>query len=175
MPRLAGKTGPSVERPATAVKPRYLPIPSQDSLAAGRLILRDGTSATLRLARREDQEAMAAFFARLSPASRIRRFFSPTAPSREFIESFCDNSNAQAKASLIVLRTLNDGPRIVATGSYIAKDETTARSQSISRSSRCRLRRFQALSMIARRAAFARSSSSPRGSPRLAARDGQRS
>ncbi|MGH7816522.1 MAG: GNAT family N-acetyltransferase, partial [Candidatus Binatia bacterium] len=126
MPRLARKTGRSVAKPATAVKPRYLPIPCQDSLAVGRLILRDGTSATLRLARLEDQEEMAAFFARLSPASKVRRFFSPTAPSREFIESFCDNANPQAKASLVVLRTLSDGPRIVATGSYIAKDETTA-------------------------------------------------
>ncbi len=109
-----------------AVHPRYLPLPVQDSLASGRLILRDGSSAILRQAQREDRDAMASFFARLSPASRAQRFFSQTAPDLKLIESFCDNSNPRQKVSLIVLRALTDGPGIVATGCYIAKDDTTA-------------------------------------------------
>jgi len=109
-----------------AVHPRYLPLPVQDSLESGRLILRDGTTATLRQAQREDRDAMASFFARLSPASRAQRFFSQTDPDLKLIESLCDNSNPRQKVSLIVLRALTDGPAIVATGCYIAKDNTTA-------------------------------------------------
>jgi acetyl coenzyme A synthetase (ADP forming)-like protein len=93
---------------------------------SGRLILRDGSAATLRMALREDQTAMGEFFARLSPASRTQRFFSLTPPSQQLIESFCDNSDAQKRASLVALRTVAEKPRIIAAGSYVAKDETSA-------------------------------------------------
>ena len=104
-----------------AVRPRYLPLPSQDAPDRGRLILRDGTTATLRPARPEDRAAMADFFARLSPASRIQRFFSQAPPSAALIESFCENSDPHAALNLIVLRTLTEEPQIVAAGSYIVK------------------------------------------------------
>jgi hypothetical protein len=44
------------------VCPRYVPPPFQDSLEAGRLILRDGTTATIRLAQPGDKEAMIQVF-----------------------------------------------------------------------------------------------------------------
>jgi len=110
----------------TMVRPRYLPLPSQDSPDRGQLILRDGTTATLRPARPEDRAAMADFFARLSPASRLQRFFSHAPPSAALIESFCDNSDPHAALNLIVLRTLTDNPRIIAAGSYIAKEPNCA-------------------------------------------------
>jgi acetyl coenzyme A synthetase (ADP forming)-like protein len=65
---------------------------------------------------------MADFFARLSPASRLHRFFSHAPPSAALIESFCDSSDPHAALNLIVLRTLTDDPCIIAAGSYIAKD-----------------------------------------------------
>ena len=46
----------------TSVRPRYLPIPSQDSPEFGRLILRDGTTATIRLTTREDQTSPCEIF-----------------------------------------------------------------------------------------------------------------
>jgi hypothetical protein len=55
-----------------SVHPRYLPIPYQES---GRLILRDGTSATIRLAQPEDKQAMSRFFASMSSESKRPRFF----------------------------------------------------------------------------------------------------
>ncbi|HET8563351.1 MAG TPA: GNAT family N-acetyltransferase [Candidatus Binatia bacterium] len=109
-----------------SVRPRYLPIPYQDSPEAGRLILRDGTTATIRVAQPQDQEAMAKFFASLSDESRVRRFFGFAAPSNKLIESFCDPSNPRAQLSLVVLRGFEDGPGIIATGSYVARDEATA-------------------------------------------------
>ncbi len=110
----------------TIARPRYLPMPAQDAVESGRLILRDGSTATLRPARNEDATAMENFFARLSPVSRSQRFFSLTPPSRELIESFCDNRDPKKRVSLIVLRTIADEPRIIAAGSYAAKDESHA-------------------------------------------------
>ena len=43
----------------------------------GRLILRDGSTATIRPSKQEDRDALRAFFAHLSPESRRMRFFSP--------------------------------------------------------------------------------------------------
>ena len=108
------------------VRPRYLPLPFQDAPESGRLILRDGTTATVRLARPEDKAAMIRFFASLSETSRVHRFFSLAAPKEQLIESFCDSSKPRKQLSLVVLRQLETGPGIIATGSYVARDETTA-------------------------------------------------
>jgi acetyl coenzyme A synthetase (ADP forming)-like protein len=106
-----------------SVRPHYLPLPYQES---GRLILRDGTSATIRLAQPGDKEAMNKFFASLSSESKRRRFFGFAAPADKLIESFCDPSNPRAKLSLVVTRLSQGDLRIIATGNYIARDETTA-------------------------------------------------
>jgi hypothetical protein len=54
--------------------------PYQDSVASGRLILRDGSTAIVRVAQPEDRDALCAFFERLSSESRQRRFFSLSIP-----------------------------------------------------------------------------------------------
>jgi acetyl coenzyme A synthetase (ADP forming)-like protein len=108
------------------VRPRYVPPPYQDAAESGRLILRDGTTAHVRLARPEDLAALRAFFERLSPESRRRRFFTVTPPSLELIASHCDNSDPRSALTLVVVRTQEDQPRIIATGSYLAKDPQTA-------------------------------------------------
>ena len=56
-----------------SVRPRYLPLPYQDAPESGRLVLRDGTTATVRLARPTDLEGMARFFGSLSQSSRMNR------------------------------------------------------------------------------------------------------
>ncbi len=108
------------------VRPLYVPPPYQDSAESGRLILRDGTTAIIRVTQPEDREAMKAFFSRLSPESRVRRFFSFAGPRQELIDSFCDSSDPRSKLTLIVIRTLKGTPHIIATGSYLARDQKTA-------------------------------------------------
>ncbi len=108
------------------IKPRYVPVPFQDSPQSGRLILRDGTTAQIRLAQGADQEALRAFFERLSPESRRRRFSSASLPHADLIASLCDSSNPRAALTLVVIRSHDGGPGIIATGSYFAKDDKTA-------------------------------------------------
>jgi acetyl coenzyme A synthetase (ADP forming)-like protein len=108
------------------VKPRFVPTPYQDAAESGRLILRDGSTAYVRLARPEDTDALSAFFDHCSPETRRRRFFSASRPGPDLVASHCDNSNPAATLTLLVTRTREGAPVIVATGSYFAKDERTA-------------------------------------------------
>ena len=104
----------------------FLPPTYQDSAESGRLILRDGSTAFLRLSEPSDKDALREFFRELSPESRKRRFFSSAKPSDALLERQCDSSNPRAQLTLIVSRIVGGEPRIIATGSYVARDETTA-------------------------------------------------
>src|SRR6266704_3243438 len=106
--------------------PLYIPAPYQDSAESGRLILRDGSTATIRVATLGDASVMADFFHRLSPQSRQQRFFSFAEPTLEFVRSLSDSSNPRAQLTLVVIRKSDDRDEIVAAGSYVARDETTA-------------------------------------------------
>ncbi|MGH7206330.1 MAG: GNAT family N-acetyltransferase [Nitrospiraceae bacterium] len=108
------------------VRPSYVPPPSQDIVESGYLILRDGTTAIIRIAQPSDQQALQTFVDRLSPESKRHRFFSETVPSPEVIESLCDSSDPRSKLTLIVTRFWEGVLRIIAAGSYLAKDERTA-------------------------------------------------
>lgn len=108
------------------VRPLYWPAPYQDSVASGRLILRDGTTANIRVAQPEDREALRAFFAQLSPESKQKRFFSLATPRPEWIDSLCDSSNPRHQLTLIVIRLSGGTTRIIATGSYIAEKDDIA-------------------------------------------------
>jgi acetyl coenzyme A synthetase (ADP forming)-like protein len=110
----------------TPVRPRYLPPPYQDTAESGRLILRDGTTAQIRLALTDDLEGMRAFFERLSPESRRRRFFSSAPPRHKLLSTLCDNSNPRSGLTLVVTRVHETKSRLVATGSYLAKDDKSA-------------------------------------------------
>ena len=68
-------------------------LPSADR-AESRIILRDGTLATIRLSVPEDRDALRRFFHELSPESHRRRFFTLGDPSDRLIDSFCDSSKA---------------------------------------------------------------------------------
>jgi acetate---CoA ligase (ADP-forming) len=109
------------------VHPVYVPQPYQDAAEAGRLILRDGSTALIRIAQPADEESMHAFFDRLSPESRQTRFFSPAPPRGELLSTFCDASDPHKQLTFIVIRTVGGCPRIIATGSYLIdkdKDDT---------------------------------------------------
>lgn len=112
------------------VRPLYLPPSVQDfgrqPAGAGYLILRDGTTALIRSAEPGDQPALQAFIDRLSPEARRHRFFSETAPPPSLIASLCDSSDPRALATLLVTRTVEGAPRVVAAGSVMVKDEQTA-------------------------------------------------
>lgn len=101
------------------VRPLFVPPPYQDSVEAGRLILRDGSTAFIRIAQPQDREAFRAFFEHLSPESKQKRFFSLATPRGEWIDTLCDASNPRRQLSLIVLRSTGGAPRIIATGSYL--------------------------------------------------------
>src|SRR5260370_42276907 len=108
------------------VRPLYAPAPYQDSAERGRVILRDGTTAVLHVAGPEDREALRAFFERLSPESRWRRFFSMSLPAAKLIDSLCDSSDPRAALSLLVTRTCEGARRVIATSSYQRLTATTA-------------------------------------------------
>ncbi len=108
------------------VQPLYLPAPYQDAAHEGRMILRDGSTASLRVTTPDDREALAEFYRRLSPQSRRFRFFTEAKPGIEFIDGFCDSSNPKKQMTLVAMRLLDGVSRIIATGSYVAVNETTA-------------------------------------------------
>src|SRR5437870_10669160 len=85
--------------------PLYIPAPYQDSAEFGRLILRDGSTASIRVATAEDASAVAEFFHRLSPESRHHRFFSMAEPTVELVRSLCDSSHPRTKLTLVITRT----------------------------------------------------------------------
>jgi acetyl coenzyme A synthetase (ADP forming)-like protein len=115
-----------VPREAGLITPRYIPAPYQDSAGFGRLILRDGSTAAIRVTTTQDAPAMADFFHRLSPESRQRRFFSSSQPTVQFVQSLCDSSNPREQLTLAVTRKGDGGDTIVAAGTYIGRDRTTA-------------------------------------------------
>jgi acyl-CoA synthetase (NDP forming)/GNAT superfamily N-acetyltransferase len=104
----------------------FLPPTYQDSAESGRLILRDGSTAFIRLSEPGDRDALREFFQRLSPVSRRRRFFSSAEPAEALLARQCDSSNPRSQLTLIVSRIVGGASRIIATGSYVARDDASA-------------------------------------------------
>ena len=109
-----------------SVRPRYVPTPYQDAPQSGRLILRDGSTATIRLSQLDDHAAIKDFFSGLSAESIRHRFFALTTPSEQLIGSFCDSSDPRARLTLVVTRVAGKTTRIIAVGTYAARDPTSA-------------------------------------------------
>src|SRR5450830_1347246 len=104
----------------------FLPLTYQDSAESGRLILRDGSTAFIRLSEPGDLDTLREFFHQLSPESKRRRFFSAADPAESLLRRQCDSSNPRAQLTLIVSRVVEGTSRIIATGSYAARDEASA-------------------------------------------------
>src|SRR6266496_5673959 len=104
----------------------FLPPTYQDSAESGRLILRDGSTAFIRLSGSSDREPLREFFHQLSPESRRRRFFSSAEPAEALLVRQCDSSNPRSQLTMIVSRMVGGVSRIIATGSYVARHASTA-------------------------------------------------
>jgi acetyl coenzyme A synthetase (ADP forming)-like protein len=109
-----------------SVRPRYIPTPYQDAPQSGRLILRDGSTASIRVSQANDKTLMKEFFSSLSAEAKHHRFFAVTVPNDELIQSFCDSSNPRVRLTLIVTRLAGGATRIIAAGTYAARDQTSA-------------------------------------------------
>lgn len=110
----------------TTTHPLYIPAPYQDAVDSGRLILRDGSTASIRPAVPADCGTLADFFSRLSPESRQHRFMSLSAPSDALIQSLCDSRDPAKLITLLVTRLADDREVIVAAGSYLARHNQVA-------------------------------------------------
>jgi len=108
------------------VHPRYIPVPFQDSAESGRLILRDGSTAQVRVATGGDSAALADFFRRLSPESRRHRFLSAAPPAPDLVSTLCPRSDGHFALTLVATRRHEGAPQIIATGSYLATGEKVA-------------------------------------------------
>lgn len=106
-------------------KSHLLPQLYQDSVESGRLILRDGSTATVHIAKPGDRDAIYDFFHHLSEESRYTRFFSMAEPDEALLDSFC-NPNPHVQLSLVVTRIVSGSPRIIAVGTYVATDARNA-------------------------------------------------
>jgi GNAT superfamily N-acetyltransferase len=87
---------------------------------SGRLILRDGSTATIRISTLDDREKLRSFFAEVSPETLHRRFLSVSPPSQQLIDVFCDSSDPSKALTLVVTRRHIEKEEIVAAGSYIS-------------------------------------------------------
>ena len=101
------------------------PLPAADDLETPRLILRDGTVASVRPAGPADRRAMRRFFHELSPESRRHRFFIAGEPPDALVDRFCTADPAQ-NLTLIACRRAGDDERIVAAASYFRITDTVA-------------------------------------------------
>jgi acetyl coenzyme A synthetase (ADP forming)-like protein len=91
-------------------------LPGLDDIHSHRVVLRDGSTASIRLTTVEDAPALANFFAQLSPTSRYQRFLSAAPPPDDLVRRLSDSSDPSHTLTLIVERASG----IVATASYIA-------------------------------------------------------
>ena len=107
-------------------RPLYVASLTQGQAEAGYLILRDGTTAMIRVAQPKDRPALHVFVEELSLESKRHRFFSEGNPPAELIASLCENSDPRSLLTLVVTRAWKDGEHIIAAGTYLAKDENTA-------------------------------------------------
>src|SRR5688572_15759685 len=106
--------------------PLHLPPIYQDRADSGRLILRDGSTATIRLSTPPDSERLREFFARLSPETLRQRFLSISPPALKLIDTLCDSSDPSRAVTLLVIRSRDSEDEIIATGCYISRGNNTA-------------------------------------------------
>src|SRR5215467_5641540 len=100
-------------------RPVTPPLPAQDHIDSPRLVLRDGTVASVRTATPADRDSIRQFFHDLSPDSRRKRFFTLAEPSDTIIERMADSSDPHRGLTLIVHRLRSENLRPVAVASYI--------------------------------------------------------
>src|SRR5689334_428040 len=101
------------------------PWPALDD-AADRLTLRDGTVAAVRPAVPTDRDAVAGFFAALSPESRRGRLFASGAAPARIIDALVSSASDADALTFVVERTHGPKRDIVAVASYARTSSDTA-------------------------------------------------
>lgn len=101
-------------------------IAAADHLATTRLVLRDGSTAGVRLATPADRDLMRRFFHELSPQSKRLRFLAIREASEDLIAHLCDNSDPRRAVTLVVCRQGDKGLHFIGVGSYFANSHDTA-------------------------------------------------
>src|SRR4029079_8284009 len=102
------------------------PLPAGDWIDSPRLMLRDGTVASVRASTLADRDAIQRFFRDLSPESRRNRFFTSSAPPASVIDRMADSTDPTRALTLIVQRFLSDDVQLVAIASYMAVNSSVA-------------------------------------------------
>lgn len=100
--------------------------PATDDLDAARLVLRDGTVASVRPSVAADREAIRRFFHHLSPESKRSRFFAMGDPPDEIIARLADSVDPRRALTLLALRRVNADDCIIAVASYLALTDVAA-------------------------------------------------
>ena len=106
--------------------PLYLPPVYQDSVESGRIIMRDGTVASLRLSNPRDETEMKSFFHRISSESRWERFLTIAEPDKRLVHSLCDSTDPRSQLTLVVTRIQSNTEQIIGMASYYAIDKDKA-------------------------------------------------
>ena len=100
----------------------------QGAAASGQVILRDGTTATLRPARPSDEALLQEFLTRIAPESYQRRFFGETPPKVAAARMLAPEP-PQTKLVLFVLTGEPHQPRLIATGEYAREAPDSERAE----------------------------------------------
>ena len=98
-------------------------------MTSPRLVLRDGSAASVRPAMPADVAALRRFFERLSAVSRYQRFLTAGEPPDAVIARLSDSTDPSRALTFVVERAggpAGPGLRIIATASYIAITDDTA-------------------------------------------------
>jgi acetyl coenzyme A synthetase (ADP forming)-like protein len=106
--------------------PIAAPAPATDDLDVPRLILRDGSAATVRIAGPADREELGRFFHRLSPNSKRQRFLAAGDPPDAVINQFSAPADPERALTLVAARRVGADDQIVAVASYQAAGPTMA-------------------------------------------------
>jgi acetate---CoA ligase (ADP-forming) len=101
-------------------------LPAYDQADNPRLVLRDGSVASVRVAEPSDCEAIRRFFHDLSPDSLRKRFFMVSEPPASLINVFGDNRDPSQTLTLLVHRYCATDVRPIAVASYFALNHQRA-------------------------------------------------
>ena len=102
-------------------------VPAGDQIDSPRLVLRDGTVASVRPSLVSDRDAIRRFFHDLSPESRRNRFFTSSEPPNSVVDRMADSTDPKTALTLLVHRFRSDDDlRPVAVASYMAVNASIA-------------------------------------------------
>lgn len=107
-------------------RPHYAPLPSQDDPQSGRLILKDGTTATVRVAVPADRSALKQCFTALSQQDPGGRFLSFELSDDALAGDLSRTDDARRRLTLIVTHMSGNVSRVIAVGAFKETRDFTA-------------------------------------------------